>query len=154
MGRRLLIARPGSGGKPKKRLAAQGDAVAIYLPRDLNGDERLIWRRWAPAAILQGTLTQQTISGFRLLVECEVERRRMKDQIDHDGVTVVRMYMALDGQERIESITPHPLLPAYTKQQKQVESLLDAVRGLAAFGKAEPALPAAAPANPWANLGK
>jgi hypothetical protein len=153
MGNRLSIARPGTGDKPKKIKRSATSDVAIYIPRDLNAEERLVWRRWAPRAVAKRTLTAQTVGGFRFLVECEVLRRRMETRIDTDGIQIKRMYIGLDGQERIESVTPHPLLPAYAKQLKQVEVLL-ARFGLLPFGKAEPDLPSATVANPWANLGK
>lgn len=148
---RMSLARPGGGEKPAGPIKAP--AAPVKMPSGLTPDERFIWRRWAPRAVAKRTLTEQTIPGFQFLVTCEAERRQMKGLIDHDGIQVVRYYVGLDGQEKIESITPHPLLGAYAKLQKQVEVML-ARYGLAAFGKAEPDLPQATAANPWTEVGR
>ena len=147
---KLSLARAGTGEKPAQ---VTGQPEPVKMPAGLSGDQRFWWRRWSPRAIKKRTLTENTIPGFLELIDAKIKLVQMTDDIDRDGIVFTRHTLGPDGQEWIESKTVHPLLPAYSKQVKQVEILL-ARYGLAAYGKAEPELPKTPEANPWANLNR
>lgn len=149
--------RPGAGRKPRQRPAdvvpfAQRppeDRALATPPADLTEPERAAWVRFAARAIEQGTLTAQTVPALRLLCELDAEQRALKETLDRDGRTYLKVTIDGAGQEHQE-LRAHPLTTAYHRVAKQVENLMARFK-LAPMGKAEAgALKRPATANPWA----
>lgn len=127
------------------------DPVSPIPPSDLPEDQQDFWRRNAPRAIAQGTLTGRTVEAFRLLCEMDLERRETKKTIDRDGRTFIKVTVDGSGQEHQE-LKAHPLKGDYARLCKSVENLMARFK-LAPFGKAEAQVkqkPAAV--NAWAAL--
>lgn len=163
-------ARMGSGQKPKRQYAQRArvpvtpvvlvpleggktddDAVSAFPPEDLPAGQVEFWRRNAPRAIAQGTLTGRNVEAFRLLCEMDLERRETKQTIDRDGRTFLKVTVDGAGVEHQE-LKAHPLKSDYARLCKSVENLLGRFK-LAPFGKAElPTKPKVAAVNPWAKV--
>ncbi len=111
------------------------ETISVAPPEDLPAEQTAFWRRNAPRAIAQGTLTPRTIEAFRLLCELERERTETKKTIDRDGRTFIKVTIDGSGQEHQE-LKAHPLKGDYARLSKQVENLMGRFR-LAPFGKAE-----------------
>jgi hypothetical protein len=127
-----------------------GDVSAVP-PEDLPVDQRDFWHRCAVRAIDQGTLTADTVAGFRLLCELDVERQATKATIDRDGRTYIKVTIDGAGQEHQE-LKAHPLKSDYAKLSKAVEGLMARFK-LAPMGKAEGRQRAQSVApNPWAQV--
>lgn len=140
-------ARVGAGRKPKTRGAmpsapasnvvvfdgGRAEAISKTPPKDLPADQQEFWRMYAPLALQNRTLTAQTVPAFRLLCELEAEKKAVKETIERDGRTYLKVTIDGAGQEHQE-VRPHPLKPDYSKLAKQIETLMGKFM-LAPFGK-------------------
>lgn len=154
-------ARTGAGRKPQRprvqtftpavHQGGRADAaVSLIPPEDLPTDEREFWHRYAPNAIEKGTLTPNTLAGFRLLCEMDAEKRKTRAKMDEDGRTFLKVTVDGAGVEHQE-LKAHPLTSTYGRLAKAVEALM-ARFGLAPFGKAEPAARTKPAVNPFAQV--
>ena len=171
-------ARVGAGRKPKTEqgLCASGDRIYAHghgwrSPRDgikrgikqprVVGDsaresppeQRDFWHRYAARALELGTLTVDTVAAFRLLCELDAEKVAVKQTIDRDGRTYIKVTIDGAGQEHQE-LNTHPLKGDYRQLSQRVEALMGRFM-LAPFGK--PPTPtrkrnSQATANPWAAI--
>lgn len=124
--------RPGAGRKPKLRMVLGGmptlpgielpkEAISPLVdpPRDLVGaGPRALWRRLAPAALREKTLTLETAAGFRLLVETHDLANRVRDGIltakpDVDVSKAVRTYAGL--AQRVDAMLARFKLTGFGK---------------------------------------
>jgi len=141
--------RVGAGQKPQGPLAAidgRGHELA-QPPEDLPEDQRAFWQENAPKAIEKGTLTQHTVTAFRLLCEVNEERRQTRDTIRAQGRTFIKVTVDGAGVEHQE-LKAHPLTGAYGRLAKTEEASMKAF-ALAPFGKAEPGRAKAKAVNPF-----
>jgi hypothetical protein len=79
-----------TGGR-RKRLPLEQRALgseAVPVPADLTPAERAAWQRYAPAAQAMLTLTEETMGGFRLLVETAVQRDQAWRLLEAEGLVV------------------------------------------------------------------
>lgn len=149
-------ARVGTGPKPSKaRVIPGGKAgddpgVTAIPPEDLPAEQRDFWHRYAGLAIEKRTLTVHTVADFRLLCELDAYKTRLRQTIDDDGWTFLKVTIDGSGQEHTEP-KAHPLTSAYGRTCKHVEGQL-ARFGLAPFGKAEIPLVKRTAANPWEQV--
>jgi len=129
--------RPTAGRRPKQRRADGGTASSgpVEMPAGLSQAESEIWKRLAPPAERLGTLTAETVEGFRLLVEVVVQRDRAWDVLDADG-------LVFEGRA-------HPVAVHARQLNQRVESLM-ARFALTAPGRAVDTPRAAESENPWA----
>lgn len=125
-------------GRPRQD-ADPGDPLLIP-PAGMTAAQQKYWMLWAPLAIAQRTLTQETIPGFR--EACELAA--MKDPI-------AKQIRKL-GPESDEAID---LRRDYLKFSKDLRIALQQYK-LGAFGRPEqaPARRQAQVTSPWAAVGK
>jgi P27 family predicted phage terminase small subunit len=86
-------------------------------PTWLPDDQKTVWTRLAPHAVLTGTLTEATAHAFRDLCEAMVMKKELHDDIKLEGYTV----MTESG------VKANPLLTHYRGMMQRVEA------GLARF---------------------
>jgi phage terminase small subunit len=140
------------GLAPEIKPATPQGEVTAEPPEDLPADQRDFWLRYAGLAIEKKTLTPHTVAGFRLLCEQDAEKRVLKETIDRDGRTFIKVTVDGAGQEHQE-LKAHPLTSALGRTTKHLEALM-ARFGLAPFGKAELPVQRKAAINPWAEVGQ
>lgn len=152
--------RPGAGRKPKTAKvvgmdgkpradvlppAMQGAAAAtasnldpqpslIEPPADLSDPRKAFWREWAPQAIAAGTLTDETVLGFRELAEQYVIKANL--------ATAVEAQAPGWGES----------LKLWIKATQRVDSSMARFK-LTALGKSAPPKPKTTTSNPWASIG-
>ena len=140
--------RVGSGAKPQVHtIPGTKDEVLATPPEDLPEDEQGFWARYAPLAIEKGTLTVHTVAAFRLLCEMDAEKRKIRQHLDDQGRTFIKVTVDGAGVKHQE-LKAHPLTGAYGRLAKAVEALM-ARFGLAPFGKPEPTRQKQKAANPF-----
>ena len=137
-----------TAGRPPKTLrlatrstgtaAAPAKTPAVKAPAGLTPEQRVIWRRLAPAALALGTLTNETTHGFRLLVEVIAQRDRAWAVLDAEGLVTP------DGRA-------HPVSVHARQLNQRVESLM-ARYALTAPGRAVTKPRGSEPENPWAAM--
>ena len=135
----------GAGRKPKNPVtfvAIDGGAKLtpeserlLEPPDGLPPDQVPYWREYAPLAVRQRTLTEQTVPSFKLLCELEAEKRATKETIDRDGRTYIKCVVDGAGNEHQE-LKAHPLKRDYASLAKDVDRLMARFK-LAPFGKPE-----------------
>jgi hypothetical protein len=133
--------RPTAGRK--KRLQPHERDVTppapVKIPTGLSKAQRVAWRRLAPAAERVGTLTAETVEGFRLLVEVVVQRDEAWAIIARDGLVV------------FEGKAAHPLATHARQLGQRVESLMSRF-ALVAPGRAVERPRGEDDENPWAAI--
>lgn len=113
--------------------------VLVAPPKGLPTQARLFWRRWAPLALAQGTLTAETVPGFERLCILAVTSEKLE----------LKMVRLEPG-----SATWSDLHPEYLKTAKDLRAAMQSYK-LCAFGKPEQgAARGKKAANPWAALGR
>ena len=147
-------ARVGSGQKPQRPRFPVVDGGASPLskaPDDLPAAQQAFWNRWAKHAIEAGTLNERTVAGFELLCELHAEKLAMRDTIDRDGRTYVKVVVDGTGTEHQE-LKAHPLVAKHLAITNKVDALMGRFM-LTAFGKPS-AAPKSKPAgqNVWASV--
>lgn len=137
----------GMDGLPRRELRPAASAVDVQVlaspPSNMKSKEqREFWRAYAPAAIEQQTLIQQTALGFRELAEQFVMKQQIAAFIEANGGAANPIM--------------DTLLKQYVKLAQRVDASLARFR-LTSFGK--PAVPeggkrrsATPAANPWAQV--
>lgn len=126
------------GQRPLPEVAAAVDAL-LHPPKGLPPQARLYWRRWAPLARTQGTLTAETVPGFEKLCVLAVVCEKLE----------LKMVRCEPG-----TATWSELHPEYLKTGKDLRGAMQAFK-LCAFGKPEQGgARGRKAANPWAAVGK
>jgi len=98
--------RPTSGRKRRHPVPWQASSVTarpVTPPADLTVAERARWDRFAPAALRLGTLTDETIEGFRLLCNVAVLRDEAAAVLAAEGLTV----QAPNGDIKAHPVSVH-----------------------------------------------
>lgn len=128
---------------PTDPIAADGDLAEpdplLDPPADLSETEQAFWRKAAPRAVRQRTLTDAEVLGFRELCQ----HFAMKEQIAQRIAKAGADSSSVDG-----------LLRQYVKLGQRVDAMLARFK-LTAFGKpSDGAAAKPVKANPWASLAK
>lgn len=106
----------------------------IEPPADLSEPRKAFWREWAPQAIAAGTLTEETVLGFRELAEQYVIKANLATAVENQAPGW--------GES----------LKLWIKATQRVDSSMARFK-LTALGKSAPPKPKTASSNPWASVG-
>jgi hypothetical protein len=116
--------------------AEPSGAVVVSLrdaPAMLTETERPYWELWSPLALLNATLTDQTVPGFVLLCQVASRAANLWGNITAQGFVYEKVMVDGAGVEHKE-LKSHPLLTHYRGLMQRQEQLL-ARYGLASMGK-------------------
>lgn len=125
-----------------------GSGVSMEAPAHLTEAERAVWVRYAPLAQQRGTLTEATVPGFEYLCSVVAQYEALRDRIDADGWTFVKVTIDGSGQEHQEQ-RRHTLwspLQAFALRREQ------ALRSYGLLANGKPPGGGPAPVNPWADI--
>lgn len=140
----VVLAMDGRRQDPQDLLEVAADPVLSHPPellatppRDLTPGQKKVWRKAAPLAIAERTLTPATVMGFRALVAQWVMTETLAARIEEAGAA---------------SDTGVDLLRSYVKLAQRLDASLARFK-LTGFGKpseSAPRKPAAS--NPWSEV--
>lgn len=116
---------------------------AVAAPEDLPEDERVVWDRLAPLALVSRTLTPETVDAFADLCETIVVQREMLATIRRDGL----MQTLLTGASVVSQA--HPLIAKWTALKVRVEA--SKARFLLT-GTGKPAVALEQPKDEWSEF--
>ena len=98
---RKLRGNPGRHDLPEE---TEIDSLSIQIPPGLSKMEKKYWKRWAPALILAGKLTEMSLPAFLDLIELKVRLDQVNEFIDGNNKSLLeeKRFVDSSGQEHIE----------------------------------------------------
>jgi hypothetical protein len=117
-------------------------------PEHLSEAERAVWERYAPLAHGAGMLPPAKEPGFEHLCEIVATYQALKQRIDSEGWTFMKVTVDGSGQEHQEE-KRHAL---WSQLQTFAVRRESALRSYGLFANGRPASTGAPSANPWSTI--
>lgn len=152
-------ARLGAGRKPAAMyVVPQGAAattggeaiqsVPLPAPEHLSEAEQVVWERYAPLAQATGLLRPESAPGFEHLCQIVSTYERLKERIDAEGWTFVKVSVDGAGVEHSEE-KRHAL---WSQLQTFAVRRESALRSYGLFANGRAPMSGAPVANPWSQI--